>query len=68
MGTKTSVTTIVTTVLITLITILVILSMGRDRTANIILGVILMVGLFVFAGAMVRSSDHRQSKKTLEKS
>lgn len=57
------VTTAVTTVLITLITVVVILTMGHDRTANIILGVMLIIGLFVFAGATMRNTADKRPKK-----
>jgi hypothetical protein len=66
MGARTSVTTIVTTVLITLITFVVILTMTGDHTANIIEGVILMLGLLAFAGAMIRSSILNDAKKGLK--
>ncbi|MES2376631.1 MAG: hypothetical protein V4553_08630 [Bacteroidota bacterium] len=60
---RASTTTIVTTVLITLITIILILSMGHDRTANIISGSVLVIGLFVFAGFMIRSANINAKKK-----
>lgn len=56
-------TTAVTTVLITLITAVVILTMGHDRTANIILGVMLIIGLFVFAGVAMRNTGDKRPKK-----
>lgn len=70
MRTRTSVTTIVTTVLITLIILVVILSMSHDRTANMIEGIILVLALFAFAAALVRSSSeyHESNKKGLRNS
>lgn len=67
MGTKTSVTTVVTTVLITLITMLWILSMGSHRTMNIVFGVLLVIGLFAFAAAMIRGADKQSAKNKAEK-
>ncbi len=60
--------TIVTTVLISLITLLLIVSMGNDRGANITLGVVLIVSLFVFAGVMIRGAEEQNIKNTLEHS
>ncbi len=60
--------TIVTTVLISLITLLLIVSMGNDRGANIALGVVLIVSLFVFAGVMIRGAEEQNIKNTLEHS
>ena len=57
------ITTAVTTVLVTLITVVVILTMGQDRTANIILGVVLIIGLFVFAGATMRNTGDKRPEK-----
>jgi Mn2+/Fe2+ NRAMP family transporter len=63
MGKRTSITTFVTTVLITLITIMLILTMKHDHTTNIIEAVVLMIGLFVFAGFMIRSAEISAKKK-----
>ncbi|MBC7400814.1 MAG: hypothetical protein H7289_12810 [Mucilaginibacter sp.] len=63
MGKRTSITTLVTTVLITLITVILILTMSHDHTTNIIEAVVLMIGLFVFAGFMIRSANMNAKKK-----
>jgi Mn2+/Fe2+ NRAMP family transporter len=67
MGKRTSITTLVTTVLITLITVMLILSMTHDHTTNIIEAVALMIGLFVFAGFMIRSAEINAKKKDIIK-
>jgi Flp pilus assembly protein protease CpaA len=46
-----------------MITVIMILSMNHDHTTNIIEAVLLMIGLFIFAGFIIRSENINAKKK-----
>jgi uncharacterized RDD family membrane protein YckC len=57
-----SLSMVAATLLVTLITIVLLLSMGSNPTTNVILGVVMIIVLFAFAGFIMIRTEGKRAK------